>query len=152
MEWDGCKQRHEDVQCYVAELKDGHPDCLPDSDPAVVGRLVDFIHSNGFGAEFVLEAAPDMMLPAGCDDVVACCEQLTVSYEQSACFDALDDTHHGAIDCSTFSTRPPPFGGTTWGDSCPALKAKSSDEDAGPPEPTHYGLCCYRACGHTIDT
>jgi hypothetical protein len=153
--WDGCKARYEGVQCYVAELKDGRPDCLPDSDPSVVGRLSDYIFSSGFGAEFVIESAPDVSLPGSCEGAIACCDQQTDRSHQLACFDELDDTGFGSPgeSCPDFGTRQTRLrNDETWGKLCPMLTSDAGEEDAGAAVPAQHGLCCYLACGHSIAT
>jgi hypothetical protein len=158
VDWDGCKARFEGVACYVAELKDGRPDCLPDSDPSVVGRLGEYVFSSGFGAEFVIESAPDVSLPGSCEGAIACCNQQAERFYQVACLDVLDHPNHGSPDqfCPAFGTLQTRLANDeTWGKLCPMLTSDAglaSEEDAGTAVPTQHGLCCYRACGHGLAT
>lgn len=167
MEWDGCKQRSEDVQCYVAKLKNGQPDCLPDSDPMVIPHLAHHVFSNAFEAEFVIDSAPGLVLPASCEDVADCCDQLTDYSHQLACFDTLKVIkQYPSLDCSSFATQNTYIQNhETWGQLCPTLNSHArpandddagrvdvGDQDGGTGESSQHGLCCYEACGHLVDT
>jgi hypothetical protein len=145
-EWDGCKARYEDVQCYIADTTLAEPECLPASDPSLVGRLGDYILSAGFVPEFVIETVPTRTLPARCEAVLACCEQShAADYLKHNCFDRVDDTHFDDEYKCTVSNLPSV-------EKMYMCTAPGFDADAGVAADSRHSLCCYRTCGHLRDT
>jgi len=144
--------KFEQTACYVSELTDGAPDCLPPNDPNLVSMLGDVILSYGFVVISVIDAAEPVRMPAACEPLVECCTAIPEGSRQTQCYDWLD----GPL-------------GTSMVDGCPvsALNFKeyfecvepsgegSGDVEAGAAgaggageEPARY-RCCYETCGYT---
>jgi hypothetical protein len=134
-----CRRRYVDVQCYVTE----DSECLPASTDGLVGRLGDFIRSAGFEPEFVLDSADELELPESCAALLQCCSRLTMYDRHTMCEDAIDGVSATYADsvCRDYSAHAEDWFG---------CKVTPNDNDAGAHAPVKQ--CCYRACGHYVDT
>lgn len=143
---------YEQTQCYLSELADGAPDCLPPNDPALVPMLQDYISSSGFVVTFVIEAGETIRMPAACEPLVACCTPVTPEYKQTQCYDWLD----GAGEM--FTVDGCPVAGPNFKEyfGCAAASGETGgDVETGAggaggvgEEPARY-RCCYETCGYT---
>jgi len=138
----GDQPRRVEVQCYVAPIVDGKPDCLPASDPTVVTKTADANHSTGFLGEFAIAADDSQPLPEVCDALAECCATLA-QWKQVGCFDAIDDPARRSSDCRANS----------YAYECSSVQPSGSDDDAGTQGDSEaFSLCCYQICGHTHST
>jgi hypothetical protein len=136
-----CIPREVRTQCYITELVDGQPQCLPASEPGLVRRLQETISSTGFETDFVLDAASMFAAQPACDRMIGRCIGLA-GYQQAECFNSIDKPGSACAPASSAAS-----GGQSYEYPC-----NSADADAGAePAPSH-GLCCYTSCGHHVQT
>jgi hypothetical protein len=136
-----CKVRYEGTQCYVASSGEA---CLPASDPGVIPKVLDWISSAGFQAEFVLDDAPRVGVPASCDKMLDCCAQQPDDMLATLCYDRVDDP-----DALQRCGDPLP---AMFAPACPGVDADSGTAPVNDAAGVRFSLCCYKVCGYDVDT
>jgi hypothetical protein len=152
----------ERIQCYISELAEGEPECLPANNPTLVARLGDYISSTGFVTQFVIDVADTIPLAPSCQPLAECCAGLSDMSKQMQCYDWLESSRPSVFvdgcpvrDSSfkaSFNCAESTDAGTQQSDAGMSPSSDAGVSEGGAPElpaAPSRSQCCYHVCGYT---